>query len=66
MNVVKGLFILPASRPGRHSPVEALAGLGPLMAKSGHFPFPCFLLSADSGPGPVRFIAGAENGMTAQ
>ena len=67
MNVVKWLFMLSASRPGRHSPAEAQAGLGPLMAKSGCFPFlllsfPC-LLSA--GPGPAWFIAGADNGMTA-
>ena len=65
MNVVAWLFLLPALRPGRPSPARASAGLGPLMAKSGCFlflPFPC-LLSA--GPGPARFIAGADNGMTA-
>ena len=61
MNVVQPLFAL---QPGRHSPAEALAGLGPLMAKSGRFPFLCFLLSP--GDGPARFIAGADNGMAAQ
>ena len=59
MNVVQLLFTL---RPGRHNPAEALAGLGPLMAKSGRFPFPSFLLSPSSGP--ARFIAGADNGFT--
>ena len=58
MNVVQLLFTL---RPGQHSPAEALAGLGPLMAKFDHFPFLCFLLPGD---GPARFIAGADNGMT--
>ena len=65
MNVVKWLFILPALRPGRHSPAEARAGLGPLMAKSGHFPLFPFLCLLSAGPGPARFIAGADNGMTA-
>ena len=60
MNVVQLLFALWA---GRHSPVEALAGLGPFMAKSGCFPFLCFLLSP--GDGLARCIAGAENGMMA-
>ena len=63
MNVVKRLFILPALRPGQHSPAEAQAGLGPLMAKSGYFPllsFPCFL---STSPGPARCIAGADNGL---
>ena len=59
MNVVLKLFAL---RPGRHSPAEALARLGPFMAKSGRFPFLCFLLSA--GNSPMRFIAGADNGFT--
>ena len=59
MNVVLKLFAL---QPGRHSPAEALAGLGPFMAKSGRFPFLYFLLSP--GDGPARFIAGAENGFT--
>lgn len=59
MNVVQLLFAL---QPGRYSPVEALAGLGPLMAKSSRFPFLPFLLSP--GHGPARFIAGAENGFT--
>ena len=59
MNVVQLLFTL---RPGRHSPAEALGGFGPLMAKSGHFPFLCILLPGD---GPAWFIAGVENGMTA-
>ena len=59
MNVVLKLFAL---QPGQHSPVEALAGLGPLMAKSGRFPFLSFLLS--SGNGPAWFIAGANNGFT--
>ena len=53
MNVVQLLFTL---LPGRHSPAEALAGLGLRVAKSGHFPFLCFLLSP--GDGPARFIAG--------
>ena len=57
MNVVLKLFAL---QPGRHSPVEALAGFGPLMAKFDHFPFLCFLLPGDS---PARCIAGADNGM---
>ena len=61
MNVVLKLFAL---QPGRHSPAEALAGLGPRVAKSGRFPFLCLLLSP--GDGPARCIAGAENGMTAQ
>ena len=55
MNVVQLLFTL---RPGRHSPVEALAGLGPFMAKSGRFPFLCFFLSL--GNGAARFVAGAD------
>ena len=59
MNVVQLLFTL---RLGRHRPAEALAGLGLRVAKSGHFPFLCFLLSGD---GPAWFITGAENGMTA-
>ena len=54
MNVVLKLFAL---QPGRHSPVEALAGFGPFMAKSGRFTFLCFFLS--SGDGPARFVAGA-------
>ena len=61
MNVVQLLFTLWF---GRHSPAEALAGLGPRVAKSGRFPFLCFLLSP--GNSPARFIAGVENGMTAQ
>ena len=59
MNVVLKLFAL---QPSRHSPAEALAGFGPFMAKSGCFPFLCFLLSL--GDGPAWFIAGAENGFT--
>ena len=59
MNVILKLFV---SRPGRHSPAEALAGLGLRVAKSGRFPFLCFFLSP--GDGPARFIAGVENGMT--
>ena len=59
MNVVQPLFAL---QPDRHSPVEALAGLGPRLAKSGRFPFLRFLLSLSDGP--ARFIAGADNGMT--
>ena len=59
MNVVPLLFTL---QPGRHSPAETLARLGPLMAKSGRFPFLYFLLSP--GDGPARFIAGADNGFT--
>ena len=55
MNVVLKSFALQL---GRHSPVEALAGLGPLMAKSGRFPFLSFLLSP--GDGPVRFVTGAD------
>lgn len=55
MNVVLKLFALQSSR---HSPAEALVGLDPLMAKSGRFPFLCFLLS--SGDGPARFVAGAD------
>ena len=58
MNVVQLLFTL---RLGRHSPAEALVGLGLCMAKSGHFPFLCFLLSP--GDGPARFIAWRDNGM---
>ena len=49
MNVVQLLFAL---QPGLR------------VAKSGRFPFLCFLLSP--GDGPARFIAGADNGMTAQ
>ena len=60
MNVVQPLFAL---QPGRHSSVEALAGFGLRVVKSGHFPFLCFLLSP--GDGPARFIAGADNGMAA-
>ena len=59
MNVVLKLFVL---QPGRHSPAEVLAGLGLRVAKSGYFPFLCFLLSL--GDGPARFIAGADNGFT--
>ena len=59
MNVVLKLFAL---QPGWHSPAEALAGLGPLMAKSSCFPFLSFLLFP--GNGPARFIAGADNGFT--
>ena len=55
MNVVLKLFAL---QPARHSPAEALAGLGPFMAKSGCFPFLSFLLSP--GNGPAWFIAGAD------
>ena len=55
MNVVQLLFTL---RLGRHRPMEALAGLGLRLAKSGRFPFLSFLLSP--GDGPVRFIAGAD------
>ena len=54
MNVVLKLF---AVQPGRHSPAEALAGFGLLMAKFGRFPFLCFLLS--SGDGLARFVVGA-------
>ena len=61
MNVVLKLFVL---QPGWHSPAEALARLGPRVAKSGRFPFSCFLLFP--GNGPARFIAGADKGMTAQ
>ena len=61
MNVVLKLFALQF---GRHSPAEALAGLGLRVAKSGRFPFLSFLLSP--GDGLARFVAGAENGMTAQ
>ena len=59
MSVVLKLFAL---QPDRHSPVQALTRLGPLMAKSGRFPFLCFLLSP--GNGPARFIAGTDNGFT--
>ena len=59
MNVVLKLFAL---QPDRYSPAEALAGLGLRVAKSGRFPFLCFLLSP--GNGPARFIAGADNGFT--
>ena len=59
MNVVQLLFTL---QPGRHSPVKALVGFGLRVAKSGCFPFLCFLLS--SGGGPAWFIAGANNGFT--
>ena len=59
MNVVLKLFALQL---GRHSPAEALAGLGPRVAKSGRFLFLSFLLSP--GDGPARFIAGADNGFT--
>ena len=59
VNVVLKLF---ASQSGRHSPAEALAGLGPRVAKSGRFPFLSFLLSP--GNVPARFIAGADNGFT--
>ena len=55
MNVVLKLFAL---QPGRHSPAEALVGLGPFMAKSGRFPFLSFLLSP--GNRPAWFIAGAD------
>ena len=55
MNVVQLLFTL---RPGRHSPAEALAGLGLRVAKSGRFPFLCLLLSPSNGP--AWFIAGAD------
>ena len=58
MNVVQPLF---AIQPGRHRPVEALAGLDPFMAKSGRFPFLCLLLSP--GDGPMRFIAWGDNDM---
>ena len=61
MNVVLKLFAL---QPSSHSPAEALAGFGLRMAKSGHFPFLCFFLTP--GDGLARFIAGMENGMTAQ
>ena len=59
MNVVQLLFTL---RPGRHSSAEALAGLGLRLAKSGRFPFLCFLLS--SGNGSARFVTGANNSFT--
>ena len=59
MNVVQLLFTL---RSGRHSPAEALAGLGLRVAKSDRFPFLSFLLSPSNGP--ARFIAGADNGFT--
>ena len=59
MNVVLKLFTL---RLGRHSPVEALAGLSLRVAKSGHFSFLCFFLSPSNGP--ARFIVGADNGFT--
>ena len=55
MNVVLKLFALQS---GRHSPTEALVGLGLCMAKSGRFPFLCFLLFPSSGP--ARFIAGRD------
>ena len=55
MNVVLKLFALQLDR---HSPVEALAGLGLLMTKSGCFPFLFFLLFL--GNGPARFVAGAD------
>ena len=54
MNVVLKLFVLQL---GWHSPAETLAGLGSRVAKSGHFPFSCFLLSP--GDGAARFVAGA-------
>ena len=59
MNVVLKLFAL---QPDRHSPAEALAGLGLRVAKSGRFPFLSFLLSPSNGP--ARFVAGANNGFT--
>ena len=59
MHVVQPLFAL---RPNRHSPAEALVGLGPFMVKSDRFPFLCFLLSSSNGP--ARCIAGADNGFT--
>ena len=59
MNIVQ---LLSTLRPGRHSPVEALAGFGLRVAKSDCFPFLCFLLSP--GDGSARFIAGADNGFT--
>ena len=59
MNVVQLLFTL---RLGRHSPAEALAGLGLRLAKSGRFPFLCFFLFP--GNGPTWFIAGADNCLT--
>ena len=55
MNVVQLLFTL---WPDRHSPAKALAGLGLRLAKSGRFPFLCFLLSP--GNSPARFVAGAD------
>ena len=58
MNVVLKLFALQLSR---HSPVEALAGLGLRVTKSGRFPFLCFLLSPDDGL--ARFIAWRDNDM---
>ena len=55
MNVVLKLFALQLDR---HSPVQDLTRLGPLLAKSGRFPFLSFLLSP--GNRPARFIAGAD------
>ena len=55
MKVVLKLFAL---QPGRHSLAKALVGLGLRLAKSGCFPFLCFLLSP--GDGPARFVAGAD------
>ena len=55
MNVVLKLLALQL---GRHSPVEALVGLGLRVAKSGRFPFLCFLLSP--GDGPARFVGGVD------
>ena len=55
MNVVE---LLSTLWPGRHSPVEALAGLGLRVAKSGCFSFLCFLLSP--GDGPARFVGGVD------
>ena len=54
MSVVQPLFAL---QPDRHSPAETLVGLGLRVAKSGRFPFLCFLLSF--GNGPAWFVAGA-------
>ena len=59
VNVIQLLFTL---RPGRHSPAEALAGLGLRVAKSGRFPLLCFFLSP--GDGSAWFIAGVDNGFT--
>ena len=55
MNVVLKLFALQL---GWHSLLQTLAGSGPLMAKSGRFPFSCFLLFP--GDGPARFVAGVD------